>query len=65
LIQNTEKQNLPICVWYDFFDGLSKGAFRFTPGMDKTVQKGQLLHLATQIFPLRYQEVFVSNTFVN
>lgn len=57
LLEGSEAQIVPLLVWFDFFNCLSRNSIKFKPGMDSTVIRREIKRFATEANIIHHQEV--------
>ena len=57
LLEGSEKQTLPIEIWYDFFNALSRDSIKFGSQMDPFLRKRELKRFSMEMEMLRHAEV--------
>lgn len=67
LLEDSEKNMVPLELWYDFFNALSWDSVRFSQEMDPFLLKRELKRFSMEVDILRHQEVrynkFIAHSF--
>jgi len=57
LLDDSEKNFVPLELWYDFCNALSRDTVRFSKEMDPFLRKRELKRFSMEVDMLRHQEV--------
>ncbi|ODM91613.1 Ectopic P granules protein 5 [Orchesella cincta] len=57
LLEGSEAQSVPLMIWFDFFNCLSRNAIKFKTGMDSALKRRDIKRFATEANIIHYQEL--------